>query len=120
MRKPIGGKRVNRTEDITELIVKERPDRLSGQSVLDVRDAFAYLIPDVFHHIGRRAVFDKQNNHRLPALGEALSLVEVLGLQQLALKAIGDFAVDHLGTGARPHRVNHHCPEREVRVFSLT
>ncbi|MET0509241.1 MAG: efflux RND transporter permease subunit, partial [Burkholderiaceae bacterium] len=47
MRESVGGKCVYRPEDVAELVVEERADRLGRQRLADVADLLAHLVPDV-------------------------------------------------------------------------
>src|SRR5690606_31989231 len=111
--------RVDRPEDVAELVVEEGPDDLLGQQAANVADLLAYLVPDLRHFARRRGILQLEDDQRFAGTRIAGRVLEVRDFLERLLDAVGDDLVDLRRGRARPDRAHHHGPEREVGVLAL-
>ena len=89
MREPVGREAVDSAEGIAKIVVETRADSACGQSVADITDALAHVIPDVRHFPCGRLSLQVDEDCRDAGACKAAQKVEPRCLLQLALEPLG-------------------------------
>ena len=115
--KTIRGERENQRVGVPELVIEERPLHPLRQSLFDVTDLLARLIPEI-RYIGRTGrILQIHEHHGLAGLGVAFQIIKVRQLLELLLNTVGDLLYDLRSCGAGPQRLDHHGLDGEGRVL---
>jgi hypothetical protein len=117
VREAIGGKSIDDTEDVAELVVEGGPDDALRQRAFDVGDLLAYLIPDVRYRLLRGRIQNIDVNRGRTRLGIALQVIEIWRFLQLLFDPIGDLQHRVVDRRPRPGGLHNHRLDREGRVF---
>jgi hypothetical protein len=65
------GQRINVAKNVAEFVVEERPLDAGRQGMANVADLLAYLVENVRHRAGRRAVLGEEQHGRFAGAGVA-------------------------------------------------
>ena len=115
--KTIRGERENERVGVPELVIEERPLHPLRQSLFDVADLLARLIPEI-RYIGRTGrILQIHEHHGLAGLAVAFQIIEIRQLLELLLDTVGDLLYDLQSCGAGPQRLDHHGLDGEGRVL---
>jgi hypothetical protein len=104
---------IDRRVDVAVFVVEVRTRDAGRQVAPDVADLLAYLVPQVLHLGGRRAIDEDDLNERYARLRIGLDAVEPRQLLELLLDLVRYLGL-HLGRGrARPRDIHDHGLDRE-------
>ncbi|MNO86915.1 hypothetical protein D3C76_783300 [compost metagenome] len=116
-RQAIGGKGVDRTEHVAELVVERRALDALGKRVANVADLLAHLVPDFRNVLGLGGVAQVHVDRGFAGTGVAFHVVEGIKLFEFFLDTVGDLLEGFFLVRTRPAGLDHHGLDGERRVF---
>ena len=116
-RQPVGGKGIDRTEHITELIVERGALNPLRERAANIVDLLAHLVPDFRDVLGAGGVAQVHVDRGLTGTGVAFHVVERVEFFEFFLDAVGDLLEGFFLGRAGPAGLDHHGFDGERGVF---
>ncbi len=113
----VGGKCVDRTEHITELVVEPRALNALGKLPANIVDLLAHLVPDFRDVLGTGGVAQVHVHRRFAGARITFHVIEGIEFFEFFLDAVGDLLEGFFLSRARPFGLDHHGFDGERRVF---
>ena len=113
----IAGQSKEIDEGIAKFVVEKRPLHPGWESVSDIANFLADLIPGIGHVFLRRVVLERNEHQRLACLRIGANDIGPRNILQTLLDALGDLLLDFARRRARPQCPYHHYLEGEIGIL---